>query len=594
MAHTTDLQEDTKLAEEAVKVAASGIPERELTDTEIMALTDFVCEFSQTMSGIELYPYEREFSWRIIYSLLSEDSDEITALFSRQSGKTETVAGTVCGLMVILPVLAKALKYDERISKFKDGVWIGIYGPNYEQAGIMWSRAKLRMYSKSSKVALLDPDINIDLSNKTENLTLPNGSFVDCGTASPQASIEGKTYHLIILEECQDISSSKIRSSIHPMAAATAGSLVKIGTCNKKKSDFYQACRRNKRYDVSKGLARSKKRTHFEFDYTVAQRYNPKYRKYVEKEKRRLGEDSDDFKMKYRLVWLLSRGMFVNPDIWDECGVKDSNSHLEIKKGKGRYIRKVVFTRSPNVVTYDPTTQGLVAAIDIGRENSTLITIAKVFWEGGVSFGKEIRYPFHIYNWLELYGDNHEAQHPEMVDFLKNYNISQAVVDATGKGDPVYSRLAFELSKFGIHVEPFIFSESSKDLGYKILNQEIATHRMSFPAGSRASRLQKWQRFVQQMYDLEKTWRGSRMVVSKPKDDPEARDDFPDSLMMLCWLINVAKDREVESADNPFLGRAARWAKAEMFKTTKAWVKRVSDPIGRRPHRPSKSGRWDS
>lgn len=589
------VDEKQRAAEEA-SAELEGVGDRALTEAEITKLADVVMTFSQEIAGVELYPYEYEFGWRICYSLLIEDADEITALFSRQSGKTETVAVVVVGCMVLLPALAQALPGDERIAKFKDGLWCGIYGPGYEQAGIMWNRMKLRMYSDSSKQALLDPDINIDLADQTENMVLPNGSFCDCGTAAPQANIEGKTYHLILLEETQDISNEKIRASIHPMGAATAATLVKIGTCNRNKSEFYEACRRNKRHDVKNGKARSRKRTHFEYDYTVCQRYNPRYRKYIEKEKQRLGEDSDDFRMKYRLHWLLERGMFVSTDLLDECGIVEKGKSLFVTKGSGRRQRKIEFTRPPNVVTYDTHTEGLVFAVDVGRSpHSTVVTVGKPFWDGPVEYADSTRYPIHIYNWLELHGDNHEAQHPQILDFLKNYRLSMGVVDATGKGDPVYSRLAADLDEFGIHVQPFIFSDVSKDIGYKTFLQELQTRRFTFPAGARATRLAKWMRFHQQMTDLEKNWRGQKMVVAKPKDDKDAHDDYPDSAMMLCWLVNVADSMEVEETTNPLIGRLAQWAQADMLKQAGAWYRSKANPprqSARRNVRPSKRGKW--
>jgi len=591
MEATVQTQDTTQIAQDTADEATEGLPKRPLTDKEMEKLADVCLEFSVMVTGIELYPYQREFGWRICYSLLIEDAEEITALFSRQSGKTETVACVVVGMGVMLPILAKNLPHDPRLSKFKNGLWCGIFAPNYELAGIMWSRMKARMYSVDTKRALLDPDIDMDLTNRPENMVLPNGTFVDCGTASPQAVIEGKTYHLILLEETQDISSAKIRSSIHPMGAATAASLVKIGTCNRNKNEFYEACRRNKRADTNKGLVRSRFRTHFEFDYTVAQRYNARYRKYIEKEIARLGYDSDDFKMKYRLIWMLERGMFVNPDLFDECGIKESGNSLSVSRGRGRHAKKLSFTRPPNVVPYDSATPKIIAAVDVGRDNSTVVTVAKVFWDGPVDYADTERYPMHIYNWLELQGDDHEEQYPQITSFLKNYRISDAIVDATGKGDPVYSRLAADLEEYGIHVHPFTFTAQSKDIGYKVFLQEISAGRFTFPAGSRASRLQKWQRFVNQMYDLEKNWRGSTLVVNKPKDDTDARDDFPDSAMMACWLVNVRGSMDIEEQSNPFFSRGARWAATEMVKDARAWYRNLTDP--RNSTRPSKRGKFD-
>ncbi len=514
-------------AEEVLKDTPFETKKGRLTDKQLCKLTDVILSFSQMMCGIDLHDYELEFGWRVIYSILVEDAEEITALFARQSGKTETVAVTVCGLMVMLPLLAEKIPHDDRIVKFKDGFWVGIYAPHYHQSDIMFRRMKARMYSQESKATLLDPEIDIDLTKKKviENLKLPNKSSVHCGTAAPQSKIEGETFHLIICEEAQDIDRNALRSSIHPMAAATAGSLVKIGTVNRVKSDFFEACKRNKRSDIVHGRTRAAKRKHFEFDYTVAQRNNPKYRKYVEKEIERLGYDSDDFRMKYRLHWLLERGMFVNSDMFDECGIKEADYLKVYKGGRGRR-RAIKFMRSHNLITYDPSTQKIVASVDVGKEFSTVVTIGRPFYDMPIDYADTIRFPIHIWNWLELQGDDHEEQHSKILDFLANYRISDVIVDATGKGDPVYSRLAADLRSLDIAVHPFIFSATSKDRGYKAFLQEINSKRFTYPAGPMAARTQKWKRFQLQMTDLRKTWRGNTMVVQKDKTSDEARDDY--------------------------------------------------------------------
>jgi len=576
--------------------------DRELTDKEIERLSDVVMEYCQRQSGVDLYSYQYEFGWRIVYSILVEDAEEITSLFSRQSGKTETTALVVCGCLVILPILGNIFKGDERISKFAKGLWVGIYAPNYEQSGIMWQRMRTRMYCDSAKKMLLDSDINIDLNELSKDLSLPNGSFVFCGTASPQAKIEGRTFHVIIIEECQDVLAHVIRSSIHPMGSATAATIIKIGTPSRDKNEFYLACQRNKRHDVSKGMVRDKKRLHFEFDYTVAQRYNKRYRKYVEKEMRRLGEDSDDFKMKYRLHWLLERGLFITEDLFKECGIDNSKQPLIKVIGKGNRKQKFKFIRPCSVVTHDSHNEH-VASIDVGRSNSTVVTVGRAFWDGPIEYAGEDRFPIHISNWLELYGDDHEAQHPQIINFLKNYNLSSVIVDATGKGDPIFSRLASELYKFDIHVVSFVFNEYNKDIGYKILLQELQNKRITYPASAHATRMRKWQRFYQQMTDLSKTWRGQRMVVSKPKGDDDAKDDYPDSLMLLCYLVNVAGDQEIQESINPFVGRAARQLEADKMRDFRAWYNKginnqtiVTNP--RRYNylkglRKSKRGKWE-
>lgn len=128
-------------------------PRRILSDQEMAELAERCFQFCKTATGVELYEYQENFARRIIQSVLLEDGEEITALFSRQAGKTESVAVSVVGLSVLLPTLARMdrLKDDERIGKFKDGFWVGIFAPSYELAGIMHSRMASRMQSESMK-----------------------------------------------------------------------------------------------------------------------------------------------------------------------------------------------------------------------------------------------------------------------------------------------------------------------------------------------------------------------------------------------------------------------------------------------------------
>lgn len=90
-------------------------------------LVNRIYNFCEVYSGKVLYAYQTQFSKRIIRSVLENDGQEITALFSRQSGKTETVAVTVGGLMIILPQLANMPMFadDNRLNMFKDGFWVG-------------------------------------------------------------------------------------------------------------------------------------------------------------------------------------------------------------------------------------------------------------------------------------------------------------------------------------------------------------------------------------------------------------------------------------------------------------------------------------
>lgn len=520
-----------------------------LDDDEILAIAERVFQFCMSATGITLYPYQQEFGLRIVQSLLLEDGEEITALFSRQSGKTETVAVVVDGCIVILPILAKIpnLARDSRLAKFKDGFWVGIFGPSKEIAGIMHARMSSRLQSPQMKEAARDPEIDLDLPKGRRSLALSNGSFIDCNSAGPQSHIEGKTYHLILCEETQEISNYKLRKSIHPMGAATAATIVKIGTPHPHRNDFYDACERGRKENLTRSIRT--RQNHFRFDWEYAARANPRYAKYIEKEIGRLGYESDEFRMAYRLHWLLERGVFIDPDLLADNSVKQRDRIKARVRGK-----LISFVRPDYPATQDRSTSGTVVGLDIGKTNdSTVLTAVRPWWDNPITVGDDLRYYSHILNWLELVGDDHEAQHPQILAFLLNYNVKTLVIDATGKGDPIADRLAAELPR--VNVVPFVFNTHTKHLGYTLFYQELRSGRFTYPAGAGARKMRKYRNFIIQMGDLEKRWKGRRMVISKPKGKgakKNAHDDYPDSAMLACWGVNGSETTEaVDFEFNP-------------------------------------------
>jgi hypothetical protein len=304
------------------------------------------------------------------------------------------------------------------------------------------------------------------------------------------------------------------------MAAATNGTLVKIGTPSTTKGEFYDSIQRNKRIYAAGGV-----QSHFEFDYRIASHYNPLYGRYVEKEKYRLGEDSDEFRMSYRLHWILERGMFVSPAIFDSMGFDFKKSESEEP-----VPYEIVTSRRGTYQT---------CGIDFGKNSdSTVVTILE---QGPVL--DEGRYGKRILNWLELYGDDYEEQFYQILDFLQNYNVSRIYADATGVGDGPTDRLYRALSH--IDVVPIHFTLQYNSQMAKYLSMEFQSLRIRYPNGPKSQETLEHRKFVQQFLDWEKSYNGQYMVCSHP-DEKGAHDDY-------CWslaLANMAME-EVSQDDMP-------------------------------------------
>jgi hypothetical protein len=471
--------------------------------------------------GHDLHVYQKPLSRRIIESILINDGEEITALASRQSGKTETVSDTLATLMVILPLLSKL--YPDLLGKFKDGLWVGMFAPTESQAETLFSRTVTRLTSERAIEILGDPEID-DTAKRVGGVTrmirlTRSGSTITMMTANPKAKIESKSFHVIVIDECQEADDFTVAKSISPMLAYYAGTMIKTGTPTTSKNNFYRSIQLNKRRATGRGA----RQNHFQWDWKDVAKVNKNYAKFISKEKLRIGEDSDEFQMSYNCKWLLERGMFVTQTLMDELG----DTSMELEK---------VWHRTPVVVGVDPAR----------KLDSTVVTVVWVDWDRPDEFGY---FDHRVLNWLEIQGDDWEEQYFQIVNFLSNYDVLAIGVDANGVGDAVAQRLKILMPR--AEVIPLTSSQSEQSKRYKHLQALIQRRMLSFPAHAKTRRLRVWKRFTQQMVDAEIQYKGANFLVEAP-DEAYAHDDFVDSLSIACSMTVDLVMPEVQATSSPF------------------------------------------
>lgn len=474
----------------------------------------------------ELRPYQTPFARRIFESLITNDGSRITALFSRQSGKSETLALVTATAMITFPKLAKVYPY--WFGKFKSGFWVGAFAPVEEQADNLFGRIVQRLTSEEAEIILADPDIDEKIMSRGRTLRLRSGSLVRRTTCHPKATIEGRTYHLILIDEAQGADERVVNKSIAPMGAAVNATMVLTGTPAFHAGVFFNMIKINKRNEVSKGR---KRQDHFEVDWREVAKYNRPYKKFVENERERLGADSDEFKLSYRVQWILEKGMFTTSDRLDELGDKSMQSVVH------------AYHQTPVVV-----------GIDCGRkQDKTIVTVVYVDWDNPDPFGL---YHHHVLNWLDLEGEDWETQYLLIVEFLANYNVWKIGIDVGGLGDVVAQRLKVLMPHADI-VE-LGSANSDQSVRWKHLNNLMEHRQISWPDGAKVRRLQKWRRFRREMEDLEAHQKGPYFLAEAPTS-PNAHDDYPDSLAMAC-VLTILEDAivdEVETWDNVFYRRSS-------------------------------------
>lgn len=546
-----NLTENRKKLTESIKEVFSGllvgwnVRASRISTTELVHRCFMFCGI---VSGIEQFPYQEQFSKRVIRSVLENDGEEITALFSRQSGKTQAISMTVAGLMILLPQLSNMPMFadDPRLIMFKDGFWIGIFAPSLHQAQITYNRIRGILSSPSAVAVLEDDEFRLAFTTSNgQTVALNNRSFVTSISASDNSNIEGESFKLIICEEAQDISNFKIRKSIHPMGAAYNATIVKIGTATTHKGDFYEAIQRNK-YNYEKRIIRLK--NHFEYDCKVAAKYNPRYAKYVEKEAKRLGVKSDEYRMAYLLEWIIARGMFI-----DLAQFEVNNLEYSLER-----------TISDKQATH-------VLGVDVGgKGDDTIVTNCEVDWSMPVieesrinEDGEEEAYTAfnsYIVDWLCISNEpSYEEQFSLIMDYQRNYSVSKMVIDATREaslGQRIQANVPYE-------VELFIFSSKSKSLLYKNLETEIVSMRARVCAGADTQQTREFQEFCKQIGDLQKGYSGANMLVGHA-DISGAHDDYPDSWALAVWGCSRPITAVIaQSSVNKFIHRTSNEQKMQ-------------------------------
>lgn len=500
----------------------------------IYNFTELLC-FQPPATGF--YDYQELFVKAIITDVLLSLGNSLTGLFARQSGKSESVANVAAALMIILPKLANYKGEDHRflypqLRSFASGYKVGIFAPSGLQATTTYARLRERLTSPNGRMFLDSPEFALEghqtllpfVSNKSDYLAFNNGSFCRQLSADKSSKIESQTFHLILLDESQDLDSYIVGKSISPMGASTNATTVATGTPGITKGYFYNIIANNKREEILKRPDKKQQpQLHFEYDYKVVQKSNANYTKYVKKKKKELGEDSDEFQQAYCLVWLLERGMAVPEALFEELTIKSLN------------------------ITTSWTNDELVAGLDWGKsQDSTVLTIGKPIWDRVDESG---RAPVEVLYWWNKLGDNYEEIFAELQSELKRFNVRTLACDATGTGEPLADRLIWELPH--ITILPVKFSSQSKDHLYKWFLLMLQERKVWWPGLSEVRKRKYWKMFEDQMLNLVKEYKGQFLACHAPEDQKNAHDDFPDSLALMLWCINEEAMPFIQVSDAP-------------------------------------------
>ena len=448
---------------------------------------------------------------------------------------SEVVAATVCGCAIIIPILASMPMFqtDKRFDKYRGRDFMcSIYAPSQTQSQIIFSRIKGFVTSPTAVEVFNDPEISVKFGTFNGEqivLYLQNlgvSAKIDCRTASDNSNVEGNSCMLMICDEAQDIGTFKYEKSLSPMCSHYNGTRVLIGTPTTQKGFFYDRIEFNKTQAMENGS-----RDHFEYDFRIGCKYNPQYEKYVTKEMKKNGFDSDTFRMAYRLHWIFERGMFVTDDF-------KHYPYALCDEERQSYCDSEV-----------------VIGIDVGKkQDSTVVTVGVPDYSKPVIIEKSdkpdvpdfIMYDVKIIDWLELLGDNYNEQYQKILDYLSNFNVKVCVIDSTGVGTALYDWLNAAVN---FPMIPYTFTVKSKSELAKNLDSYIKNKCLHYVAGEETQQSKEFEHFIEQFLGAEKNFRGQDMMVAHP-EVRNAHDDFLYSAALMCWGVNQVEFVPTTSNNN--------------------------------------------
>jgi len=440
---------------------------------------DGTVEFAEKIEGFKLRPYQKNTVQEITKRLLLGTGGTSTNLWTRKSGKSETIKAVILSLMSILPEAAKEESLLEKfpaLKTYREGFQVAIAGPKMETAAVTFKRIRRQGKTKKFKEILGQLDLEVTATNSMF-FELSNGSMAQAFSGSETASSEGPDAHLLYLDEAQNLSPFSTYKILRPMVAATDGPIVETGTPGKKKCPFLNDIEFNLRYD---------KLAHSSVPYQKVIPFSKAYEKFIEGEKQRLpgGETNPFFRMNYLLEWILTQGRYVDPD---------------------KFLKLAKAIREEQVDV-------LYGAIDWGKAGSNT-TVSILGRKGDI---------VKVVDLLMLDDRSYDAQFEILVPFLKKYfarKLMKVASETNAAGAPNTERLQRIFGKKKI-VE-YYTTAAWKDKVFTDLQTEIEGERFNyFQDDSKEALL-----FEKEFLDAEQEVRGNLLTVHKPAEDG-ATDDF--------------------------------------------------------------------
>lgn len=500
----------------------SVLPLSFLADTAMKYDPSSISRFAASILGKPLYPYQNEVAQAVLASICQRQGRIFTVMMARQSGKNQLSAVLEAYLLACMPegTIVKA-------------------APTFTPQ-IMHSR--LRLLSMLDMPAMRDRVWQsqghiVGLAPQADPVALRThaGPRVMFFSAAPESNVVGATASLLLeIDEAQDVASEKFDRDFRPMAATCNATTILYGTAWSDTTLLALQRAANLEHEQYTG-----ERLHFEYDWRVLAAINPAYRKFVEQEIARLGEDHIAIQTQYFLRPISGVGYFFNP--LQLTLLQGMHTWEDQPCGDAWYIAGMDVAGEERPAPGDATVFQLNTARPRSRRDSTVITIGRVCYnELGLPAIKVVHHAW----WT---GVSYLEQYAATVALVEHWGIRSLVIDGTGLGAGLASLLLNRLGQERIN--SFTFTRPAKSrLAYQLLSLlnsgRLSLYRMADAPGGIYEEC--WQQIKHTRYRLP-----APDTLDIYVDPTEGHDDFLISLALLTEAVKALNIPAVSTLIRP-------------------------------------------
>ena len=242
------------------------------------------------------------------------------------------------------------------------------------------------------------------------------------------------------------------------------------------------------------------------------------------------------FQLNYMLQWQDNRSIAIPAKAWEQLAVP--NLELNVTGTKGFLVGGLDLAKGLGINA----DQTVLSILHVDVDSPILEKVSST----SAAVDPPKRYMKTLVGLYTFRGDFEQIQNDAVVQVCNMYpGLRYLVIDASGMGDPVASRMARLMPDIDIEAMSW-HSVANKSMCYKVFLMDIRGQYFRFAAGPNTRAMPEYREMYEQVTSLQKKVVGGAHYVVCEAPEGE-HDDYPDSLALAVY----GAEQAVELLTNP-------------------------------------------